>query len=247
MQINKEFEYDLFSLYPGKPGNGIWLNDIPVNLENVVKADSRVDLMFNGMRAFVVEHILAPLKLLGIEDAVLYGKEKEWDFARPVHRFAYSLNMGTGSIFGPSDGSHCYELLDIIDCLSTTEKHRFSSVSSPISFEAPHIGRINILPAPAGAGMNFSLDTGTRNISATVHVNGRKNDKGLLNKILRSRTPAVCGLDCDESMWHAVGDFTADLCGIGQLTDAIVNAKIGFDYHQLTIGSLLEINSTTLI
>ncbi len=241
MQMSKEFEFDLFALRPGKPGGGIWLNDIPVCLDNVVKADSRVDLMSDGNRAFVVEHILAPLKLLGIEDAVLFGKQREWDFARPVHRFAYSLNMGIGSIFGPSDGRHCFELLDISDCLEATGDRRFTTVPRPIIFEAPDSGEISIMPAPAGAGMTFNLDTGSRRISASVHVNGKKNDPDMLDKILKSRTPAVTGLDSDEPMWHAIGDFTADLCGVGRLTDALVEAKIAFDYHQLTIGALLEI------
>lgn len=242
MQIKKGFDCDLFSVRPAAPGEGIKLNGIPVCLENVAKEDSRIDLMYKGKRVFIAEHILAPLKLLGIEDAIVVGKEKEWDFARPVHRFAYSVNMKTGSIFGPSDGRHCYEVLDAEGVYEDKESRRYYTVPVPVVYEKPGLGSIEILPSAPGTGMQFNLTSGKITVKARVFVTCKQNDKELIGKILKSRTPAVCGLDSDEPMWHAIGDFTADLCGIGKLTDGVVTAEVGFDYHALTIGSLRKLS-----
>jgi hypothetical protein len=150
--------------------------------------------------------------------------------------------MKTGSIFGPSDGRHCYELLEVEGVYESKESQRYYTVPSPVVYEKPGLGSIEILPSAPCTGMQFSITAGKITVKARVYVTCKQNDKELLDKILKSRTPAVCGLDSDEPMWHAIGDFTADLCGIGKLTDAVVNAEVGFDYHALTIGSLRKLS-----
>lgn len=226
---------------PLKPGSGIWINSIPVDLEHVAKNDSRVDLSDGEKRAFVVEHILAPLKMMGIRDVNVLGRESSWDFARPVHRFAYSVGMKANSVFGPSDGRHHFEIVDAVynlSCIQNAEDIEYKTVSQRIFLDYPPYGTIEIDPAPRGSGLNMELISGGNRISVTVYVTGRANSIDILDKVLTSRTPAVRGLYSEEPLWHAVGDFTADLGGVGGITDAKITANLGMNYHAITIGAL---------
>ncbi|MFB6188145.1 MAG: hypothetical protein ABEI86_14950, partial [Halobacteriaceae archaeon] len=56
---------------------GIRINGVPATLDNVVKADVRVDLG-RDERSFVVEHVLGPLGLCGITAANITGIRDTW-------------------------------------------------------------------------------------------------------------------------------------------------------------------------
>ena len=247
MKLIQPIETDLVSLMPAKKGSGIRVHGIPASIHNVMKYDMRVDLYQGNRIAFLTEHILSVTKLLGLEDVDLYGKESEWDFARPVHRFAYSLGMKTDSIFGPPSGSHCFQVLEHMNCMESWNSQRYCSVSEPVIYENSAYGRIEILPAAPGDGMHYQITDDAARIETTVFVTRRENDPALMDRVLRSKTPAVHGFGMEESLWHAVGDFTADLCGVGDLTDAVVRATVIDAYHALTIGIVKHMEESGVI
>ena len=238
MRLIKTLETDLVILKPAALGHGLTLHGIPVRSENVMKFDARVDLSHKGSIVFLAEHILGPVKLLGIEDAEIFGKKLPWDFARPVHRYAYSLGMDTGHIFGPPDGRHCFEITHCRDCLEPWNSQRFCTVRELISYELEGYGKISIHPADPGDGMHFTLRSGRHQAKATVYVARRETEESVRDRILTSRTPAVCGFTAEEPLWHGIGDFVSDLCGIGSLTDAVVEADVIADYHAITVGAV---------
>lgn len=238
MRLIRPIETDLVTLSPAEPGSGIHIHGIQAAARNVMKYDMRVDLYQGKRIAFLTEHILSVTKLLGLEDVDIRGKESQWDFARPVHRFAYSLGMKTDSIFGPPSGSHCFQVAEHTDCMESWNSRRYCSVIEPVIYDHPAYGRIEILPAKPGEGMQFQIADNVAAVEATVFVTCRENDPALLHKILHSRTPAVRGFGLEEPLWHAIGDFTADLCGVGDLTDAVVRAKVVNAYHALTVGAV---------
>jgi len=238
MRLIKQLETELVVLKPAPQGHGITLHGIPAASGHVMKYDARVDLYQGPSIVFLAEHILAPLKLLGIEDVEAFGRELPWDFARPVHRFAYSLGMDTSHIFGPSDGRHCFDIAQHPDCLEPWCSQRYCTVRETVVYELKDYGRIEIRPARPGSGMHFQISAGPYCVDATVFVTRRNTDAGILKKVLTSRSPAVRGFQEEEPLWHAIGDFTADLCGIGNLTDAEVIAEVKQQYHAITIGAV---------
>lgn len=231
---------------PAPPGSGLRINGIPVDIHHVVKADSRVDLAQGNKRAFVVEHVLAPLKLLCIEDAEIVGLGGNWDFARPVHRFAYCLGMDLSSVFGPADGRHQSGIFKAV-CESTVSRKSKSDKSdrhlSPTKKvrlqNLANDAWLELFPLPRGSGLDIELIAGDKAVRTIVWVTGeRKTPDEVIDRILTSRTPAVHGLNDEEALWHATGDFIADLAGVGGLTDAKIVAHLEMNYHRLTIGAL---------
>lgn len=238
MRLIKPIETDLLTITPAPKGSGIHIHGIQAEARNVMKYDMRVDLYQGKHIAFLTEHILSVTKLLGLEDVDIRGKESPWDFARPVHRFAYSLGMNTDSIFGPPSGSHCFQVAEHRECLENWNSQRYCSVTEPVIYENPAFGRIEILPAKPGEGMQYCISDEVASVEATVFVARRETDPELLDKILHSRTPAVRGFGLEEPLWHAIGDFTADLCGIGDLTDAVIRSNVINAYHALTVSAV---------
>lgn len=247
MRLVRPIETELLTVHPAAPGSGICIQGIPASAKNVMKYDMRVDLFQGEEIAFLTEHILSCLKLLGIEDARVHGKELAWDFARPVHRFAYSLGMRGDSIFGPPEGSHCFAVVRQPDCLEKWHSQRYCTVKEPVIYSAPAFGRIELRPARPGEGMRYRISNGQAAVEARVFVTRRENDPALLEKILTARTPAVQGMGQEEALWHSIGDFTADLCGIGDLTDAVVQAEVVSAYHAITVGAVKLIEERGLM
>jgi hypothetical protein len=226
----------------------IIINDIEAIPEHVVKYDARVDIMdpSSKKRCFLVEHVLGPLRLIGITNAKVVGTDVNWNFMRPEHRFAYSIGLSPRFVVGEEDGTQRPALISIIDSLDQyvikSECRVYKSVSKEVIYENMdpfgYRGRIVISPRDENEGITLTVRL-FKNYIEDIHIteNGLQ-DKTLLKKILSARTPYLIGIDSEESLYHAIGDVTADIIGLGGLTDADIKVELNFFYHALTVGAI---------
>ncbi|MEM1510182.1 MAG: hypothetical protein QXW86_11830 [Saccharolobus sp.] len=226
----------------------IIINEVEAVPENVVKYDARVDIKDPGSRkrCFLVEHVLGPLRLVGITNALVVGVDRKWNFLRPEHRFAYSIGLGPEVVVGEEDGRQRPALSDLVDKLGELivkiECEVYKSVSEEVYYENVdpfgYKGRIILKPLKPGEGIVLNVTLSENSIdNVLINQEGLK-DKSLLKQILRAQTPFLIGINTKEALLHAIGDVTADIVGLGGLTDVEIIAELNFFYHALTVGAI---------
>lgn len=212
---------------------GIRVNGIPADLEHVRKADVRVDLAAEG-RAFVVEHVLGPLRLCGVSAADVVGVVDTWEFARPEHRFCYAAGLGPEAVVGHPAGLPNPDLASAVRevgvAASGDEPRR--SVREPVEY-AVNDGRIVVSPREYGAGVELDLRFEGAEFVGEVPPEGASGD--VVTEVTNATTPYLAP-DAEEGVTHAVADVVSDVVVIGGLDDVRIEADLGGAYHALTVG-----------
>lgn len=226
-----------------EPANdpGIRVNGIPATLDCVQKADVRVDLQANrgsslgsNQRAFVVEHVLGPLRLCGITAAEVVGIETSWDFARPEHRFCYSAGLGPDAVVGHPAGLPNPDLATAVQrtTVERTEAGVRRTVEEPVSY-ATNNGTITVAPREYDTGVELDVQYRDASLNVVVPPEGAAED--LIGSVTTATTPYLAP-DAAEGATHAVADVLSDVVVLGGLDDVRIDAELGGDYHALTIG-----------
>lgn len=216
--------------------DGITINGIPATLENVVKADVRVDLAGADRRAFVVEHVLGPLGLHGITAVDVTGTTDSWSFDRPEHRFCYSVDLGPHHVVGHPAGLPNPGIDDAIGSTEPVEGDPATrvTVSEPVRFEDDG-GHLVLEPAGPGDGLQFDVTFGeARKRIAVDPLAGTDGD--VIAEIVTSTTPFLAP-DDEEAVTHAIADLVSDLGVLGGFSDLQVEGELNDHYHSQTIGA----------
>jgi len=228
---------------------GIEVNGVPATLDRVGKADVRVDLVGDGVsrqRSFVVEHVLAPLGLHGVNAATVTGTREVWAFARPEHRFCYAADLGPDSVVGHPAGLPNPDLaaaLGDVDIVANEPRSRHS-VTEPVQFAA-NGGEIELRPRDRGAGIRFEVAYGDADITAEVDPQG-PNEEELIDAVTGSTTPYLAP-DEAEAVTHSIADLVSDVAVIGGFDDLVVDVDLGDAYHALTIGAARKARGDGLV
>ncbi|MHA1371729.1 MAG: hypothetical protein ACTSWN_14715 [Promethearchaeota archaeon] len=249
-----------FAIRPNVSEMGIIINNIKLDHSKVVHHDFRVDISENGNFAYLVEHPVAFLTILGIHDAIVNGTRKDWDFHRATDRSAYARDLQPSAVVGPSDGTIGGDLKDEIESIKLIRKKdklKIYTLKQSASYKVDSNNKINFGPATAGQTflsikvMLFNMGP----ISAILHPEhglvSSLNKTGLFDtslkkKVIFARTPAMLGIT-NEALFHALGDLAGDIAGIGNLRAGNINATLGRGYHRTTIGFVKHVHSENLV
>jgi len=226
---------DILEVRPAK-GTGITLNNIPVSPAHVVHNLFRVDMAANGYRAYICEHPLASLKICGVHDAEVVGIRKEWDFARPEDRSAYSLGLKPNAVLGPPTGRISGGLVEAIEKVGIKRSgivKEETTVAKKVEFSNPH-GKIIIEPAPVGTGLQIYLKFGQFDPIETVLGVYSGLEPKLRRKVAGAITPFLKGLT-EETAYHTLGDLIGDIAGTGGVDNGYVKVEVWGSIHTLTI------------
>ncbi|MEF8757687.1 MAG: hypothetical protein V5A33_05585 [Halobacteriales archaeon] len=216
--------------------DGITINGVAATLENVDKADVRVDLARADRRSFVVEHVLGPLGLHGITAVDVTGTVDSWSFDRPEHRFCYSVDLGPHHVVGhpaglPNPGIH--EAIESTKPVAGDPAKRVT-VSEPVRFE-DDAGHLTLRPADPGDGLQFDVTFGdARKRLAVDPLEGTDTDA--IAEIVTSTTPFLAPDDA-EAATHAIADLVSDIGVLGGFSDLVVEGELNDHYHSQTIGA----------
>lgn len=215
---------------------GIRVNGVPADLDNVQKADVRVDLLGAAGRVFVVEHVLAPLGLAGVTAAEVAGTRDAWSFARPEHRFTYSRGGTPDRVVGHPAG---YPNPAIAEGVQAVGVHQQAdpvrqTVEEPVTV-ARDGGAVTLRPREAGTGIRFEVRFRGEEFVAAVDPAG-ETDPDLVRDVVNSQTPFLTESP-SEGITHAVADLVSDVAVIGGFTDLVVEAELNEAYHALTVGA----------
>lgn len=219
---------------------GIRVNGIPATLDRVRKADVRVDLVASDRaapadRAFVVEHVLGPLRLCGVTAANVVGTAAEWDFSRPEHRICYSRAGGPDAVVGHPAGLPNPALADAVAAAGTVadgRDRRRTTVAEPVSVETDD-GSITVAPRPAGSGVALDLRYDGARFTADVPADGASRD--VVEAVTTATTPYLAP-EPEIAVTHAAADVLSDVVAIGGLDDVRIDADLGGAYHAMTVG-----------
>ncbi len=224
------------------------INGVEAIPENVVKYDARVDIKDpkTNKRCFLVEHVLGPLRLVGITNAEVLGSDKSWNFLRPEHRFAYSLGLGPDVVVGEEDGRQRPSLASILDELESyiieINCDVYKTVEQEVYFEAVdpfgYKGKIHLRPLKPNEGVILNIRLFENAIDGLFISERGLKDGNLLKQILTAQTPFLIGVHTKEALLHAIGDVISDIVGLGGLTDVEINVDLNFFYHSLTVGAI---------
>lgn len=215
---------------------GIRFDGVEATLENVSKADVRVDVGEGRERSFVVEHVLGVLGMFGVTAADVAGLGEEWDFARPEHRFCYSVGSGPDRVVGhpaglPNPG--------LAAALAEAGVEGSVETRTTVARKVTHEfggGRIVIRPREYGAGVRFEARYEGATYAADVDPKGG-TDSDVVDAVTHSQTPFLSSSP-EEAVTHAIADLVSDVAVLGGLDDAHVEADLGEAYHGLTIDSV---------
>jgi hypothetical protein len=214
---------------------GITVNSVPADLDQVQKADVRVDLFSGATRSFVVEHVLGPLGLCGVTAAEVTGIRDAWAFERPEHRFCYSRGFDPQHVVGHPAGlpnPAIVEAIKEVGVVTEGEPIR-RTVSEPVSLTGEE-GAITLRPHEQDAGVRFNVSLQGESLVAEVDPAG-ETDPDLIERVTNATTPYLAP-DPTEAITHAIADLVSDVAVIGGFEDLRVEADLGGDYHELTIG-----------
>ena len=85
----------------------------------------------------------------------------------------------------------------------------------------------------------YGVDVQKAKLAGLLHDVMKNEDKNNLLQFIRNSDILLSVAEKNgPPLWHAIGDFTADLCGIGNLTDAVVIAEGEQQYHAITVGAV---------
>jgi hypothetical protein len=230
---------------------GIEINGIPADLAHVVRADVRVDLAatdgsnLGTNRSFVVEHVLGPLGLRGVTAARVEGLTETWAFARPEHRFCYSIGLSPSSVVGHPAGLPNPDLAAALGRVGLVgQPSTRTTVSEPVSAEVGG-GRLTLRPREYGSGIRFEASYGEASLSVEVDpVDGA--DDALVERVTTSTTPYLSP-DDDEGVTHAIADLVSDVAVLGGFDDLVVEADLAGAYHALTVGAVRTAYETGVV
>ncbi|MFC7231761.1 hypothetical protein ACFQMM_10710 [Saliphagus sp. GCM10025308] len=219
---------------------GIEVNGIPATLECVRKADVRVDLVepdaadTGDDRAFVVEHVLGPLRLCGVTAASVTGIAGEWDFSRPEHRFCYATTLGPDAVVSHPAGLPNPALARAVREVGTEpiDGEARATLSESVTRETD-VGAITVSPAETGSGVSLDLEYDGARFGADVPHDGARGD--VIEAITTATTPYLAP-DAEVAVTHAAADVLSDVVVIGGLEDVHIEASLGGAYHAETIG-----------
>lgn len=209
--------------------DGIRINGIPATLENAVPV-FRVDLVDGNTRTFIAEHALSVLGLRGITAAEVTGVRTEWDFARPEHRFCYSVGWDPSAVVGHPAGLHDPALAEALRTVETVERGESprKTVSEPVEFGD---GAIRIQPREYGAGLWIRNHYEDGTMEFTVDPQG-STEEAIVKEIVTSTTPFLT--QRREGATHWIGDVVSDIGVIGGFDDLVIDS---FDAgHDDTLG-----------
>jgi hypothetical protein len=238
--LRKTLETAVIRVSPARPGSGITLNGIPANPRYVVRGDSNVVLREGSKYAFTVEHPLSLLRMCGIHDASVEGIEEKWEFARPQHRAAYALMLRPSAVLGSPDGTISGGLIESVseEVVDSRIERSELTVSEEISVTTEEGGKLEVLPAPRGTGLDIELYLATLGpLKANFNPEYGLKPYELRLRVGKSVTAFIKG-PVEESLYHALGDIIGDLAGTGGIDDAHVKAKFMRRYHHLTMSAV---------
>lgn len=227
--LKKPVETDYLKILPYK--DGILINDIPAELENVVKHDSRVDLACKGKRAFLVEHILGCLNLAGITSAKIYGASENYDLSRETHKDARKLGFPPSSVIGNPYGTLDFDLFCKIRKAGLRQVNTECHEIKKKKLASPY-GGIEISPSD-----KLEVLVSHSNVEYDFFFEEEK-----IEEVIKAKTPHLIGYS-EKSLPHVAGDVIGDLCGIGKILKAKIKIYPKRKYHNLTIGILRKIQA----
>lgn len=242
-----------------KDGNGgIDINGIQVHLSNVFHKEFRVDIKSGSSAAFLVEHPVAVLAILGIHDATIQGTRDAWDFYRPADREAFSRELTPSAVVGPADGSLGSDLVRMakrIDPVEKTEPVTIQTLKKEVDLTFTGGNHVYFHPGNASnpvLEVRLSL-FGLEEITAVFHpqeglqvVNGKPVNESSLEALLSARSAAITG-PSNEAQLHALGDLLGDITITGGINSGHVVASLGMAYHRATIGLGMHARRENLI
>jgi hypothetical protein len=225
---------------------GISINGVTAALENVQKADVRVDLAGERGRSFVVEHVLGALGLAGVTAATVHGTATEWDFARPEHRFCHSRNDGPEQVVGHPAGLPNPAIAEGIQERGVREigEPTRRTVAEPVRFSDGD-GAVTLRPRGHGQGVRFEVRFRGQTFVAEVDPAG-ETDPRLIRAVTHSTTPYLTESP-QEGIVHAVADLVSDILVVGGFEDLVVEAELADAYHILTVGVARKAHAEDLV
>lgn len=236
-----------YAILPPAGHAGIRVNDIPAVVASVAHHGTRVDLKQGASMAFIVEHPLAMLGILGISSADITGTRTTWDFFRPADREALARGLDPRAVLGPADGSIGKGMFDEMVSAGTIETPVAPpgcTTTGPVAIDVPGGNRISFTPPGEGMqGLDVTIALGPVGPARFHHgphgilVDERGID--IRRAVVEARSAAVVG-PCDEALLHALGDVIADVVVLGGITDGTLDARLGLAYHRATIGLVKE-------
>ena len=256
MTVENAIAGTTFSIGPANPGSGITINGITLTPDRIIHHDHRIDIREKNKDnvAFIIEHPVAAVTVLGIHDATITGTRERWDFYRAADREAFARQLLPNSILGMADGSIASDIADASLAIVPAEDVSLDlyHVKEMTEFEVDASNKITIEPPDsADAGLEISVqlfDLGP--IHAVLEPGGGLlDDNGSIeirSQVLRARSSAVIGLN-EEAILHALGDVVGDIAGTGNIRQGKVTAMLGFAYHRTTIGLIKHVIASSLI
>src|SRR5271157_131534 len=252
--IETAIEGTTFSIGPAKAGSGITINGIPLSLAKIIHHDHRIDIREKNNVAFLIEHPIAAVTILGIHDATITGRREDWDFYRAADREAFARNLLPTSILGLADGSIASDIADVTPAIVPEEDVPLDlyHVKEQIEFQVEASNKITIVPSNSSdAGLEVSVklfDLGP--IHAVLEPGGGLLDadgsSAIRSRVLRARSSAVIGLN-EEAILHALGDVLSDIAGTGNIKTGKIDAQLGLAYHRTTIGLIKYVMRNNLL
>ncbi len=236
--ISKPVKTKIVEVRPAPPGTGIVINGIPGSVENVAHCEWRVDYRLGKRMAYLVEHPLASLKIMGIHDAIVEGIEKNWDFTRPEHRAAYARGLNPAAVVGPPDGTPSGGLIEEIEKVGIAKsdvKYDETSIVTEIIHETP-AGKIWLSPAPRGFGLKIKIHFDKGSLEGIVDPYQGLISDDQKNKVTKATTPFLVGFS-EEGKVHALADVIGDIGGTGRIDNAVIEFWPRGFYHSVTIGA----------
>lgn len=237
--VGEAFEAESVAVAPADEP-GIRINGVPATIEAVQKADVRVDLLGevdgNRVRAFVVEHALAPLGLCGVTAAEVTGIGEKWTFERPEHRFCYSRGDDPSAVVGSPRGLPNPVVVDGVREVGVLERsptvRRTVGETVTASNEG---GTVSLHPRDLGAGIRFEVSFRGETFTAEVDPAG-ETDPALVDQVVAATTPYLTESP-REGIVHSVADLVSDVAVVGGFEDLVVEADLAAAYHSATVGA----------
>ncbi|MBD3186441.1 hypothetical protein GF325_06410 [Candidatus Bathyarchaeota archaeon] len=247
-----------YIINPKDETSGIDINGIQVHPSNVFHKEFRVDIKSGSSAAFLIEHPVAVLAILGIHDASIQGTRDAWDFYRPADREAFSRELTPAAVVGPADGSLGGDLVRMVTRINPVEKQEpvtIQTLKKEVDLTFPGGNHVYFHPGNASdpvLKVRLSL-FGLEEITALYHprdglqvVNGEQLDYPLAKALLSARSAAITG-PSKEAQFHALGDLLGDIAITGRINCGHVVASLGMAYHRTTIGLGMHAREQDLI
>ncbi len=216
------------------PAEGLSINGIDAKVENVVRADTRVDLASGGRKAYLVEHALGCLYLAGVTCASVRGLSRSYDLSRRSFRDALREGHPPAAVLGNASGTLDEKLyLALLKAGIRRLPGGLRRVEHEVALSMRE-GEIRVLPSEsvevyvAAEGEEFEL----------VLEEASEEEK---LRIARAPTPYLRGYSA-ETLPHVAGDVLGDIFALGGFGSGRVEIFPQRRYHRLTTGALRRLS-----